>query len=318
MNQTSFDPGLTEKFAGKIRRTIEKDGSFNVHRIGALRDRDFYLKMINATWAQFFAFVVSAFFTVNFVFAVIYFLAGPERLTGGDTANGETLFMRDFFFSVHTLTTVGYGNVVPHGMFTNSVAAIEALTGLLGFAVATGLLYGRFSRPAARILYSENALIAPYQEVTSLQFRIANRRSNELMELEASVLLMNVVGDPADLRREYRLLPLERQRIFFFPLTWTVVHIIDEASPLYRKTAAELEAMQAEFMILIKGFDDTFSQTVHSRYSYTYSDLVWGAKFAPAFEVNTKGELVLDLPRVSAYYISAPAIQESRSTVSSS
>ena len=121
------------------------------------------------------------------------------------------------------------------------------------------------------------------------------------MELDASVLLMTVVGDPADLRRDYKLLNLERKNVFFFPLTWTVVHPIDETSPLYGKTQEDLAKSQAEFLILIKGFDDTFSQTVHSRYSYRHEDLVWGAKFAPAFDVNAHGELVLDLPRVSSY-----------------
>ena len=318
MSPSSFDPGLTQTFAGRIRRTLEKDGPFNVHRIGALRDRDLYLKMINASWTKFFTFVVLAFVITNLFFATVYYMAGDDKIEGTVTNTGGGIFLRDFFFSVHTLTTVGYGNVVPHGFFTNAVAALEALTGLLGFAVATGMLYGRFSRPAARILYSENALVAPYHGITSLQFRIANRRSNELMELEASVLLMTVVGSPEDLRREYKLLNLERRTVFFFPLTWTIVHPIDQDSPLYGKTADDLAQAQTEFLILIKGFDDTFSQSVHSRYSYRHEDLVWNAKFSQAFSVNDQGEMVLDLPRVSSYTNVPAAIQDSRSAVSNS
>jgi inward rectifier potassium channel len=318
MNPSSFDPGLTQTFAGKIRRTIERDGSFNVHRIGRLRDRDLYLKMINGSWTRFFSFVVAAFLVTNLFFATVYYMAGEDKIEGTVTNTGGGIFLRDFFFSVHTLTTVGYGNVVPHGFFTNMVAALEALTGLLGFAVATGMLYGRFSRPAARILYSEKALIAPYQGITSLQFRIANRRSNELMELEASVLLMTVIGPPEALRRDYKLLNLERRTVFFFPLTWTIVHPIDEDSPLYGKTADDLAQAQTEFLILIKGFDDTFSQAVHSRYSYRHEDLVWNAKFSQAFSVNDQGEMVLDLPQVSSYTTVPAAIQDSRSAVSNS
>ena len=308
MKPTPFDPGLTEKFTGRIRRAIEKDGSFNVIRRGALRDRDFYLKMINVTWAQFFALVFSAFLAANCFFALLYFLAGPERVHASGSPSSLGRFSHDFFFSVQTLTTLGYGNMYPVGLWANIIASTEVLTGVLGFAVATGLLFGRFSRPSASVLYSEHALIAPYQEITSLQFRVANRRSNELLELDASVLLMTVEGTESQLRRNFVPLTLERPHVYFFPLTWTVVHPIDESSPLFGKTAKDLEDAQAEFLILIKAFDDTFSQTVHSRYSYRHEDLIWNARFLPAFSVGDDGILVLDLHRVSAYVVSSPGV----------
>jgi len=180
------------------------------------------------------------------------------------------------------------------------VAAIEAMVGLMGFALATGLLYGRVSRPSARIGYSPNMLIAPYQDGASLQFRVVNQRENTLMELDAIVTLMTVVGPPGNLRREFSPLKLERRMVYFLPLTWTIVHPIDQDSPLYGKTHADLERLQAEMIILIKGFDDTFSQTVHSRYSYRYDEIVWGARFTPAFTIDPEGDIVLEVDKVGA------------------
>jgi inward rectifier potassium channel len=172
--------------------------------------------------------------------------------------------------------------------------------GVLGFAVATGLLFGRVSRPSARLGFSENALIAPYQDGTSLQFRVVNRRKNSLVEAQAQVLLMTVEREDGKPVRRYHPLTLERASVLFLALTWTVVHPIDEASPLYGKTAAELAALQAEIIILIKAYDDTFSQTVFARYSYRHDELLWGARFAPAFHVDPAGDLVLDLRKLGA------------------
>jgi inward rectifier potassium channel len=178
------------------------------------------------------------------------------------------------------------------------VATFEALVGVLGFAVATGLLFGRVSRPSARFGFSENILIAPYQEGSSLQFRVVNRRSNSLMELEAKVMLMTVDSVEGKLQRNYKMLRLERPTVLFLPLSWTVVHPIDEDSPLWGKTAEDLTQMQAEVLILVKGYDDTFSQTVLARRSYRHDEFLWNRRFAPAFYVDEDGDMVLELKKV--------------------
>jgi inward rectifier potassium channel len=196
------------------------------------------------------------------------------------------------------LTTVGYGNLYPDGPAANTVSALEALTGLMGFAIATGLVFGRFSKPSARLGFSETMIVAPYQNSTSLQFRVANRRLNNLIDVEARILLMTVETCPSGQERRYTPLALERTQIIFFPLPWTVVHPIRENSPLYGKTAQDLAALQAEFMIVVKGFDDTFGQNVHARYSYRYDEIVWGAKFVTAFEVGSEGEMVISLENI--------------------
>jgi inward rectifier potassium channel len=297
MKQESFDPGLTTQFGGVLRRAINPDGSFNVHRKGMRwRDANIYLKLIDTTWPRFLITVAMGFLLINMVFADIYMLLGIEHLQGLEPEMSP--FLNAFFFSIHTLTTVGYGNVYPRGVGANLVAAFEAASGLMLFAIATGLLYGRFSRPSARILFSNHLLVAPYQDGTSLQFRITNARSNVLMDLEARVLLMTVDPVNGQLKRDFFDLPLERRHVYFFPLTWTIVHPIDSASPLFGKTPEDLARTSTEVLILIKGFDDTFSQTVHAQYSYRYDEFVWGAKFVPAFSVDPGGDLILDVNRI--------------------
>ena len=298
MKKESFDPGLTTQFTGAVRRTINADGSFNVKRSGLRwRDTNPYLMLIDTSWPRFFLFVLAGFLAINLIFASLYLAIGIQNLNGFEPQLDA--FQNAFFFSVHTLTTVGYGNIYPIGVWANTVSSLEAATGLMVFAVFTGLLYGRFSRPTARMLYSKNAIIAPYQDGTSLQFRVTNARSNVLMNMVAHVLLMTV--DPTDggLKRNFIDLPLERQTIYFFALTWTVVHPIDGASPLFGKTAEDLAKMSAELLILLEGFDDTFSQVVHSRYSYRHDEVIWGARFVPSFKVDGKGDLVVEMDRIS-------------------
>jgi inward rectifier potassium channel len=171
----------------------------------------------------------------------------------------------------------------------------------MALAIATGLLFGRFSRPAARLAFSKQMLVAPYQSGTSLQFRVANRRSNNLMEVEARVLLSTVEPMDQGPTRKFRYLTLERRIIQFLPLSWTIVHPIDESSPLFGQGPEFLALHEAEFLITIKAFDDTFNQTVHVRHSYRFDEVVWGARFVPAFEPDAQGEMLLDLSRLSEF-----------------
>lgn len=299
MQNPSYDPGLTQKFEGPLRRIINQDGGFNVRRYGTTwRDFHPYLKLINMSWPSFLGTLFTAYLLINTLFALVYFGLAPGQLQGADAADPTTHFWRGFFFSAHTLTTVGYGNISPSGMEANIIASFEGLIGVLGFAVATGLLYGRFSRPSARIAFSEKALVTAYQDGTSLQFRVVNRRTNNLIDLEARALLMTVDRNGSESKRSYSILKLEREKVLFLPLTWTVVHPIDNESPFRGKTAADLDRLQAEVLILLKGFDDTFNQTVIARHSYRHDELVWGGRFAPAFSVDAAGDLVLELQKV--------------------
>jgi inward rectifier potassium channel len=302
MQKPTFDPGLTQQFTGVPQRSINKDGSFNVYRRG-VNWRDFhpYLRLLNMSWRRFLAEVLAAYVIMNTIFAAMYFSLGPGQLQGDDATDATGRFLNAFFFSAHTLTTVGYGNLAPTTVAANVLSSLEALVGLMGIALATGLLFGRFSRPSARLAFSERMLVAPYQDGSSLQFRLVNLRPNVLMETQGTLVLMTVQGPAGALTRKFETLKLERDGIYFLPLTWTVVHPIDESSPLYGKTAEDLARLQAEFLILVKGFDDTFSQTVHARYSYRYDELTWSAKFNPAFEIDSAGSLILNVDRVGNY-----------------
>ena len=299
MQTPSFDPGLTKQVIEPLRRIVNENGQLNVRRRGTTwRDIHPYLHLVSMSWPRFLAVLFLGYVAVNTMFAGVYFALGPDQLAGAGAPTEWGRFLNAFFFSSHTLSTVGYGNISPRGMGANVVATFEALVGVLGFAVATGLLFGRVARPSARIGFSENMLGSPYQEGTSLQFRMVNRRANSLMELEAKVMLMTVDSVDGKLQRNYKMLRLERPGVLFLPLSWTVVHPIDEDSPLWGKTAEDIVRLQAEVLILVKGYDDTFSQTVLARHSYRHDEILWNRRFAPAFFVDDEGDLVLELKKV--------------------
>jgi len=299
----SKDPGLGEKYYSRTKRVINKDGSFNVKNIGkSFKNLKLYQRLINMHWFKFSCIVLLTYFSVNALFALVYYFAGIEHFTGIPIGTELENYFHLLFFSVQTFTTVGYGAVSPMGISANIIASLEAMMGLLSFALATGLLYGRFSRPSAQILYSEKALIAPYNGGWSFQFRIVNQRNNVMMEMEAS--LMVVMSDPDSenkYARKYYRMPLEVDFIYFFPLTWTIVHAITEDSPLYGMTPEMLEKREAEFLVLLKGFDDTFDQTLHSRYSYLHNEMEWGARYVRSFHANETGDIVLDVDKVHEY-----------------
>ncbi|HWD89238.1 MAG TPA: ion channel [Mucilaginibacter sp.] len=288
----------------KSQPLIKPDGSINVRRRGLpfFRPYDNYHKLITMSWSKFWLLILLCYCVINVLFAFIYMGIGIQNLNG---AEGHTLyehFWDAFFFSAQTISTVGYGHISPKGMATNSVAALESMMGLLAFALATGLLYGRFSRPSAKIVYSKNLLVSPYLENNrGLMFRLANLRRTTLIDLEIEIIFsFNEDVNGKILRRFYQL-ELERKKVSILTMNWTIVHPLDEKSPLRDMTQDDLQRTQASFAILLKAFDDTFSQTVHTRTSYQHHDIVWGARFKPAFDRDDDGRLVLDLSKISDF-----------------
>jgi inward rectifier potassium channel len=209
-------------------------------------------------------------------------------------------FGQAFFFSVETFATIGYGQIAPNGVPANVVVTIEALVGLMYQALATGLLFARFTRPTAAVLFSDRAVVAPYNDGQALMFRIVNRRRNEIIQLEAQVLLsaMEPDGRGGAVRR-YTALALERNKVTFFPLSWTIVHPIDSASPMTGRTREELERAEAEILVLLTGVDEALEQTVHARSSYRADEIVWNARFRSMFLTAASGDRVsVDISRV--------------------
>lgn len=294
------DLGFGAKVSNQTSRMVNRDGSFNVSRRGLpfLQSLSVYHTLIRTSWWKFNLLLVLSFGVVNIAYALIYFVIGFEHLSGASGSGILNQFSEAFFFSTQTFTTVGYGRISPEGFLTNAVATFESMSGWLYFAMAAGLFYGRFSRPHARIIFSKDAIIAPYRGGTAFEFRIANERNNQLIEVEAQVLFSKKEHHEGQRTRQFYPLTLERTQVTFFPLTWTVVHPIDESSPLFGATQAHLEKWDAEFLILLKAFDDTFSQTVHARSSYKHEEVIVGAKFDTIYGTDTNGKTTVDLHRI--------------------
>ncbi|MDP4115231.1 MAG: ion channel [Bacteroidota bacterium] len=297
------DLGLGTKFSEQKQRIINRDGTFNVRRVGIPRHLSFsiYHELISMSWLKFNLLVVTSFIIANLFFASLYMLVGTNELSGLNVSQGISGFWDAFFFSGQTLTTVGFGRVSPIGFEASIIAAVESMMGLLGFALATGLLYGRFSKADTKIIYSRNALISPYKGINALMFRIINARKHQLIDVEIQVVFSRLEILDGHTTRHYYNLDLERKGVSFFPLSWTIVHPITEDSPLKDISLEDLEESQAEIMIIMKAFDDTFAQTVHSRSSYLYSEIVFNASFENAF-VNIPGEKTkFDMHKFHAY-----------------
>ncbi|NRA48674.1 MAG: ion transporter [Phaeodactylibacter sp.] len=292
-NDLGFGSGIT---SGEDR-LINRDGSYNILRRGGNAWRP-YQALVEMTWVEFFALITAIYVVVNSVFAFIYLSIGLEYLSGATPANtavGD--FFVAFFFSVQTFTTVGYGAISPTGIAANIVASIDALVGLMGFALATGLFFARFARPKSSIRFSQKALIRSYADTPykSFQFQIVNQRNNKLINLSAKVSMSWIAKDGNGKKiRRFTLLDLEREKVFLFPLNWVLVHVIDKDSPLWQKTPEELSEMQPEFLVLLQGYDETFAQDVHANSSYIYKDLVWDKKFKRMY-FPENGQTVLEL-----------------------
>ncbi|HEY2830306.1 MAG TPA: ion channel [Thermoanaerobaculia bacterium] len=282
------------------RRLLNRDGSFNVKREGLsfLKSLPAYHYFLTMSWTRFLALVSGGYLLANTLFAFAYVACGANALTGFPAMGAGERLANAFFFSVDTLATIGYGSIAPANTLSNVVVFFESLVGLLGFALVAGIVFARFARPMAQIVFSDNAIIAPYRGYTAFMFRIVNQRSNELVQLEAKVMLTRRKRG-VDGEREFISLKLERETVVFFPLTWTLVHPIDEKSPLHGMTERDLLGCDSEFLVLLNGFDETFSQTVHTRSSYRGDEIVWGARFKSIFNPpKSDGTLSVDIGKL--------------------
>ncbi len=299
------DLGFGTNVSGTGNRLIDENGSFNVERSGLPFQAfyNIYHSLMIMPWTKFIAIVLGGYLVGNIIFAFFYVACGDDALHGWDSDHTMlSKYWTAFFFSAQTVTTVGYGHIAPNNMMANILAALESLIGLLAFALATGLLYGKFSRPTARIIFSDHALISPYQGGRALMFRMANARSNQLIDTEVLVVASQVVNTNGKMSRSYDPLKLERKAINFFPLSWTVVHPIDAESPLWGMDIGMMEQKDVEILIQFKGIDDTFAQTVHARSSYKHHEIRFGGKFRPIYNDGYRGKTtVLHLDKIDDY-----------------
>ena len=284
------------------QRLLNRDGSFNVVRAGLGFFESFAPShlLLTMSWTGFLTAVVVTYFALNVVFALAYLACGSGALAGPGAASLGGPFAQAFFFSVETFATIGYGQIAPIGTAANTVVTIEALVGLMYQALATGLLFARFTRPTASVIFSHRAVVAPYNDGQALMFRIVNRLRNEIIQLEAQVLFSVMAPDGrGGMSRKYTPLALERNRVVFFPLSWTVVHPIDGASPLAGHTRQTMEEAHAEILVLLSGIDEALEQTVHARSSYRADEIVWNARFQSMFlELDRESRVAVDISRV--------------------
>jgi inward rectifier potassium channel len=283
------------------RRLLNPDGSFNVRRVGLpwAEAVSMYHTALVSRWPVFLMWVVIAYIGINVVFAVGFLLCGPTALQGLPPAEMGGRFTQAFFFSVETFATIGYGNLSPAGLPAHVLMTVEALVGVLTQALITGLVFARFSRPTAAISFSRQAIIAPFQGERALMIRLANRRKNELIEVTATLAYSYMDTAEGQAVRRYRALSLDRPKVTFLPLTWTIVHPITKDSPLWGLSQEQLLRRDAEFLLLLSGIDDTFAATVHARTSYKADELTWDRKFANLFEPpDDDGVLAVDISRL--------------------
>ena len=273
-------------------RFLNRDGTFNVSRdgIGLLSSLNPYHTLLTMSWKSFLGFMLLLYFVSNIIFGVLYASFGEAGLVD-TTGSTEGMFLRGFFFSVQTFATIGYGTIHPVGVTPNLLVTIESYYSLLANALITGVVFARFARPTSRIVFSDIAVIAPYQDITGFMFRLVNGRNSQLLEVKAQVIYARFVDENGRRVRKFDLLPLERRSVSFFPLTWTVVHPIDEGSPLWGCSMEDLRAADAEFLIVLNATDEIFAAVVYQRSSYKPDEIRFGHKFVSIYN-NQPGERV--------------------------
>jgi len=287
-NDTGFGSNA-DNFGGRF---INKDGSFNLRRegISLLRRISVYQKMLTIPTWQFIGIILIFYVLINFLYTAIYLFIGTSQLQGIVAQSGWPMIKQVFYFSTQTFTTLGYGRINPVGDAASIISSLEALNGFLSFAIATGLIYGRFSKPKSYLLFSEYALIAPYQDKTALMFRFVTYKDNHtLTNVEIKVNIALRVEEDGNETYKFYDLTLERYKVDNLPMNWTVVHAIDENSPLHGFNQDDIVAADVELYVLITAFDEVFSSPVLRRTSYTFREMRFNTKFVPMYRESEDG-----------------------------
>jgi inward rectifier potassium channel len=285
-------------------RFINKDGMPNVEKKGIsfFERTSWFHTLLQMSITHFFIIILLFYILINLLFACIYLAIGVEHLGGMNATTNLEKFGEAYFFSAQTFTTVGYGRINPTGFITSAIAAIEALVGLLSFAIATGLLYGRFSKPQAYLRFSKNALLAPYKDGLAIMLRIVPYKNINLTDAEAKLSVGLMLEENGKITNKFFLLDLEYSQVNSLTLSWTIVHPITEVSPFYKFSMDDFKNISGEILVFVKAFDDMFSNTVVARSSYTLNEIVLGAKFNPVYyRSEDSHKTILDISKLNSY-----------------
>ncbi|MBL7746186.1 MAG: hypothetical protein JNM19_02055 [Chitinophagaceae bacterium] len=269
---------------------------------GLLNRYSWYHTMLEMKAAKFLFLLLCIYISVNLVFAGVYYIIGIDHLAGVNTGSPWKNFTEVFFFSAQTFTTVGYGRISPTGFAASAVSTFEAFLGLLSFAIATGLFYGRFSRPQIFLKFSKNALIAPYKDGAALMFRMCPYKNNSLSEAEVKLTMAISVEENGKVVDKFYNLDIEISKINVLALSWTIVHNITEKSPFYGFSKEDFANADLEVMVFVKAFDEVFSNNVIGRTSYTAAEIVYGAKFVMMYHPSEdKSKTIIDLDLLNKF-----------------
>jgi inward rectifier potassium channel len=304
-SRSNPDTGFGTQPSAVGGRFVNKDGSFNLRKQGLpfLKRSSFYSYLLELSWLQFLGVIVLCYLLINLLYTSAYLLIGTNQLQGFHSTTSWGRAKEVFYFSTQTFTTVGYGRLNPRADGADIIASIQTMSGWLFFAIVTGLLYGRFTRPKAFIAFSENVLISPYQEGTAVMFRMVPYKNlHHLNDVKVTVNLSLQVADGEKSEYRFYQLALERSRIDMFNMNWTVVHPITAESPLLKFTKEDLDNSDAEMLVQVTGFDPIFSNMVMARTSYTYKEFVWGARFRSMYHESEDGNTtILDLDKLNIF-----------------
>ena len=257
--------------------------------------RDIYQWVLSLSWSRFAALIAGVYITVNLGFAALY-------AWGGNCIAGMTpgSFLQAFFFSVQTLATVGYGHMYPQTLYGHVVTTIEIISGMFWLAVMTGLIFVRFSRPTARIVFSKTMVIAPFNGKPTLMVRVANLRSHSMVETEFRIMFTRdeAIIEEDEMFRHFYTLKLHFERLIVFPAALTLRHTIDETSPLYGATAESLEVSRALFVASVVGVETVIPAAVQAQQDYGWQDVRFGERFVEIYTDNGDGRLTVDYARL--------------------
>ncbi len=296
------DLGLGKVVANSVRgRFIGRDGTPSSHKfgLGSQRAERFYLTALNARWPQFLIWFVSTLLLLNGIFAVAYRSLGPGTIAGGDLMKVTDPFLLALRFSVGIFTTTGTSPLYAVGDTAEWLVIAESVIGVLFVITAAGLIIARLTRPRMRIQFSESAIIAPYEDGRGLMFRMVNVRPGELSDVKVRVIITYFETIDGVRERDFKQLELERSTVDLFNLHWTVVHPINEQSPLAAMTPAHLREAEAEIIISVSAHEETFSTQVRQRTSYLWDEVKWDVKFASIFTSAAGGIIAIDVERLS-------------------
>ena len=304
-SRSNPDTGLGTQPTNIGGRFVNKDGSFNLKKQGLpfIKRVSFYSYLLELSWFKFLGIILLFYLFINLLFTIAYLLVGVDQLQGFHSHTSWGRAREVFYFSTQTFTTVGYGRLNPRADGADIIASLQTMSGWLFFAIVTGLLYGRFTRPKAYIAFSEKALVSPYQNASALMFRMVPYKNiHHLTDVKATVNISFLVVENGKEEYKFFQLTLERSRIDMFNMNWTVVHPITADSPLLNFTHEDLHASDLELLVQVSGFDPIFSNIVMARTSYTYKEIIWGARFKPMYHESEDGSTtVLELDKLNAY-----------------